>query len=343
MTMQTFSQVRGELAARRRPVPVPVDTRTTPAQVPLDARPAPDGRPQDFDKIAALALDGLTSPRSRRRYRHALDDFLTWYTSEGYRELSKAAVQAYKAKLQADGLAASTINVALSAIRKLATEAADNGLLDEHTAAAVRRVSNVRAEVVPAGREVAPGEIAGLMQVCGKDPSAAGVRDAALVGVLYVTGARRSEVAVLELGDYDAESGALTIRHGKGRKQRVVYVTNGARQALDDWLQVRGADPGPLFVAINRGGRILAHGITGQAIARILSKRADQAGVDELTPHDLRRTMVGDMLDAGADLATVQKVCGHASPTTTARYDRRPEEAKRKAAGLLHVPYFGRA
>ena len=73
----------------------------------------------------------------------------------------------------------------------------------------------------------------------------------------------------------------------------------------------------------------------------MLRKRAAQAGVDEMTPHDLRRTMVGDMLDAGADLATVQKVCGHASPTTTARYDRRPEEAKRKAAGLLHVPYFG--
>jgi integrase/recombinase XerD len=297
---------------------------------------------QDFDAIVKLAIDGLGSESSKRRYTIALDRFLAWYAGNGHRTLTKSAVQSYKAHLLDLGLAPSTVNLNLSAIRRMATEAADNGLLDEHTAAAVRRVSNVRNETIPAGREVAPGEIAGLMGACAKDPSAAGVRDAALVGVLYVTGARRSEVAALELGDYDADTGALTIRHGKGNKQRVVYVTNGAKQALDDWLTVRGADPGPLFVAINKGGRILAHGITGQAIARILRKRADQAGVDEMTPHDLRRTMVGDMLDAGADLATVQKVCGHASPTTTARYDRRPEEAKRKAAGLLHVPYFGR-
>jgi site-specific recombinase XerD len=298
---------------------------------------------QDFDAIVKLAIDGLASEKSKRRYSIALDRFLTWYTTSGHRTLTKSAVQAYKSHLLDDlELAPSTVNVNLSAIRRMATEAADNGLLDDHTAAAVRRVSNVRNETVPAGREVAPGEIAGLMGACAKDPSAAGVRDAALVGVLYVTGARRSEVAALTVADYEQDTGALTIRHGKGNKQRAVYVTNGAKQALDDWLAVRGADPGPLFLAINKGGRVLDHGISGQAIARVLRKRADQAGVGEMTPHDLRRTMVGDMLDAGADLVTVQKVCGHASPTTTARYDRRPEEAKRKAAGLLHVPYFGR-
>jgi len=295
---------------------------------------------EDFGTVIGLAVDGLGSPASKRRYEQALGDFLAWYREQGGSGLSKAVVQAYKAHLQAQELAPSTINVALSAIRRLALEAVDNGLLDPDVARAIRRVGNVRSKMVPSGRVVAPGELAGLMQVCAQDPSPAGVRDAALIGLLYTTGARRAEVVALDVEDYDQESGALTIRHGKGQKQRVTYVTNGAREALGDWLGVRGDESGALFCPVNKGGRLLLRRMTGQSVRRILGKRAGQAGIEDLTPHDFRRTAVGDLLDAGADLSVVQRIMGHASPTTTARYDRRPEEAKRKAAGLLHVPYF---
>jgi integrase len=173
---------------------------------------------QDYSPIIRLAVDGLASPRSKRAYGVALDRFLAWHTEQGRPVLSKALVQSYKAKLQADGLAPATVNLHLGAIRRLATEAADNGLLDPSTSAAIRRVKGIKAETVPAGREVTPGELAGLMRVCSDDPTPAGARDAAILGVLYVGGLRRSELAALDLADFDPGTGALTVRNGKGNR-----------------------------------------------------------------------------------------------------------------------------
>jgi integrase len=83
-------------------------------------------------------------------------------------------------------------------------------------------------------------------------------------------------------------------------------------------------------------------GLTDQAIYYILDERRQQAGVEPFTPHDLRRTFAGDLLDAGADLATAQKLMGHTNPATTAGYDRRSEQVKRKAVAALSVPYTRR-
>ncbi len=79
--------------------------------------------------------------------------------------------------------------------------------------------------------------------------------------------------------------------------------------------------------------------MTAQAAYKRLKRRAEQAGIQTLSPHDLRRSFVGDMLNAGADIATVAKLAGHTSLTTTARYDGCSEETKRKAASLLRSPF----
>ena len=202
-------------------------------------------------------------------------------------------------------------------------------------------VDNVKGETLPAGRELGSGEIVALMAACEKDPSPAGVRDAAIIGVMYIGGLRRAEITALDLDDYDTETGRMVVR-GKRRKERTAYLENGSGRALIDWLAVRGDEPGPLFLPVNKGGNIQPRRMTTQAIYNMLDKRGKEAGVSDFSPHDMRRTFVSDHLAAGTDIAIVAKMAGHASVTTTARYDRRPEEAKREAAGRLHLPYRGR-
>lgn len=104
---------------------------------------------------------------------------------------------------------------------------------------------------------------------------------------------------------------------------------------------MRGDDSGALFWPVEKGGRLVARRITGHALRFVLLRRAAQAGVAALSPHDVRRTFVSHLLDAGADISTVQALAGHASIVTTARYDRRGERAKQIAASLLSVPYAG--
>ena len=161
--------------------------------------------------------------------------------------------------------------------------------------------------------------------------------------MLYGAGLRRSEAVGLDVADYDQATGELVVRGGKGNKDRRAYTGNGSARALADWLSVRGLEAGPLFVPVDKAGRVTVRRLTDQAVYRLLSKRAAQAGVARFSPHDLRRTFVSDLLDAGADISAVKALAGHASIDTTARYDRRGEVAKQRAIALLHVPYHAGA
>ena len=106
-----------------------------------------------------------------------------------------------------------------------------------------------------------------------------------------------------------------------------------------DWLIWRGEEPGALFYPMRKGGKIEARRMTDHAVLDILQQRGKEANLTSCSPHDFRRTFISNLLDREADISTVQKLAGHASPVTTARYNRRGEAAKRKAASLLHTPY----
>jgi len=206
-----------------------------------------------------------------------------------------------------------------------------------------RRICEVKAdkgERLPRGRAIPTGELTALVRACAHDTSPAGVRDAAMLAALYTGGLRRSEMAMLALDDYTPAPPTLRILHGKNDKQREVPIPASAAAALDRWLALRGREPGALFVPIDQARRVAGDGkgMSAHAIYKMLNKRARQAGIPPLTPHDMRRTFVGDLLTAGNDISAVQRMAGHASVTTTQRYDRRGDEVMRRAADTLHFP-----
>jgi len=277
---------------------------------------------QALNTIAATAIEGATLdsfPWAALRYQHT---------------------QAIRAQL-ASRYDAATANKMLSALRQALKRAWRLGQMtaDEYMAAA--DLANVKGSKPDqaAGRALSLGELMALATSC-NDGTAAGARDAAILAVAYAGGLRRAEIVALTMDSFDAAAGVLTV-HGKRNKSRTVPMQNGALAALTDWLTVRGAHPGALFTRIGKGGKLTHEGMTTQAVYYIFAERAEQAGVREFSPHDMRRTFAGDMLDAGVDISTVQKLMGHANVTTTAGYDRRGERAKKEAAKRLHFPYQG--
>jgi site-specific recombinase XerD len=305
-------------------------------RLPLDRHPA------------AVYLASLTSERSRRVMEQALRTIAALLTGQNAKEADILNVNWAALRYQhtaairshlAEEFSAATTNRLLSALRGVLKEAWRLGHMSADDYQRAIDVKNIRAETVPAGRELSQGEILALVEACKRDDSPAGVRDAAILGLLYTCGLRRAELVALDVEDFDSDSGKLVVRAGKGRKQRTVYVQGGASQALTDYMKRTDRQNGPLFVPILKGSRVTERRMNAQSIYDMLKKRADQAGVKDFSPHDFRRTFVGDMLDRGVDIATVANIAGHASVDTTRRYDRRPEETKKKAATKLHFPY----
>ena len=289
-----------------------------------------------------LASQAPTGRRSQQQALNTIAGMLSGGTADcfnlewaGLRYQHTAAIRARLSELYSSA----TANKMLVALRRVLKECWRLGLMTAEDYQRAADLQAVTGETIPAGRSVTTGEMLALMNDCMNDPSPAGARDAAIITLMYSTGLRRDELVSLDISNLDPESGRLVIT-GKRKKQRTAYLLKGAYDAMSDWLVVRGMDSGPIFVAITKGGRLqLGREMTSQAIYNMLSKRAKAAGVKEFSPHDLRRTFVSDLLDAGADIATVAKMAGHSNIQTTARYDRRPEQAKQKAAELLQVPY----
>ncbi len=298
------------------------------------------------DRHPALVYLARLAPGSRRTMRHALDTVARLVTggacnalSLDWAQLRYAHCQAIRTRL-AETYSPATANKTLAALRGVLREAWRLGLMSAEAHARAVDLEPVHGSRLPRGRALSRGELLALVAACQADQSPAGARDAALLAVLYSGGLRRAEAVGLEAGDFDAEAGVLTIRRGKGNRARTVPIRNGAHAALAAWIAVRGSEPGALFYPTRKGGHLVRRTMTPDAVLKALARRAKAAGIAiAFSPHDLRRSFAGDMLDAGADIATVRALMGHSDVNVTAKYDRRGERAKTAAAELLFFPY----
>jgi len=290
----------------------------------------------------AVYLAGLNTADSRRAMRQALDTIADILTNTpdalacDWRLLRFQHVMAVRSHL-VEHYAPATVNKYLSALRGVLKAAWLLGQLSAEDYQKAVSVDGVKSHRVPTGREVERDEVARLLLACRQDESITGVRDLAMIAMLYTSGLRRAEVVALDLANYLPEKARLTVR-GKGQKERLVWLSAQANTLVQDWIIARQNIPGPLFLPISRGKNVVTRRLSTQAVYYILKKRAEQADVANFSPHDLRRTFVSTLLDKGVDIATVSNMVGHANIQTTARYDRRGEVAKQAAAAQLDLP-----
>lgn len=274
-----------------------------------------------WGRVAGLVLDAITSPHSRRAYARAIEGFLAWYAAEGRGEpLSKALVQRHRARLEGQGLAPSSINQRLSAIRRLAAEAADNGLLAPELAAGVARVKGVRQAGVRLGNWLTREQAERLLALPGR-ATLKGLRDGALLALLVGCGLRREEMAALTIDRIQQREGRWIVADlvGKGGRVRSVPMAAWTKAAVDRWTAAAGIVDGRLLRPINKAGRIVGQGMTAQSVYEIITGYAAQVGV-RFAPHDLRRTYAKLAHRGGARLEQIQRNLGHASLTTTEDY-----------------------
>jgi site-specific recombinase XerD len=298
--------------------------------------PAPDQHP------AAVYLAALAKG-SRRTMAQALETVAAMATGGGcdrntlpWHLLRYQHTAAIRAALS-EKFKATTTNKILSALKGVLRECFRLGLMDAEAYQRAADLRGVKGTTVLRGRALSTGEIAALFTACRDDESPAGRRDAVLIALLYGLGLRRAETVSLDVKDFNASGGELCVR-GKGNRQRLLPITNGTLDALTAWLALRGDVAGPLLLPVNKGGTIQHRRMTDQAVLGALLKRAKEAKVKNLSPHDLRRSFGTHLLEAGADVLAVQRLMGHANVQTTQRYDRRDEKAKKKAIDMLHVP-----
>jgi integrase len=275
----------------------------------------------DLDHAKSSVLKSLSSPRSRRNYKFAMEQFITWYCSEPRLALNRTVVLRFRLHLESLRLAAGTINQRLAAVRRLAYEAADTGLLSPELAAGIRRVKGVKQLGCRAGNWLSRDQARLLLEKANGEGLRC-VRDVAMIAILLGCGLRRAELSALRKEDIQVRQGhwAIVDLVGKGNHVRTVPMPIWVKGAVDKWLAAASVTTGRVFRAVSRHGTPWGTGISENVVWYVVRSCARHLAVDHLAPHDLRRTCAKLCHVNGGELEQIQFLLGHASVLTTERY-----------------------
>jgi integrase len=275
----------------------------------------------DLDHSKLVVLNSLASPGSRRVYQYAIEQFIAWYCSEPRLAFNRIVVLRYRMFLEGRALAANTINQQLAAVRRLAYEAADAGLLSPELAAGIARVKGVKQLGHRSGNWLSLDQSSEVLKhACGDSLRAK--RDYAMLAMLLGCGLRRSELVRLEADEVQTRQDhwAIVDLVGKGRRVRTVPIPQWVKQALDRWITAAGITDGKIFRAVSKRGRVWGKGISQNLVWCVVRNCCKSVGLEHIAPHDLRRTCAKLCHSGGGELEQIQFLLGHASVQTTERY-----------------------
>ena len=256
----------------------------------------------DLEHVKSAVLVSLRSTESQRSYRRSIDDFVCWYCSEPRLSLNKTVVTRYRIHLEDRSLAPGTINVRLAAVRRLAYEAADTGLLSPELAAGIRRVKGAKKLGMRLGNWLTVDEARSLWQLPNMH-SVKGKRDRAILSVLLGCGLRRRELIALTLDHIQRREDhwAIVDLVGKGGHIRTVPTPDCVKQTVDRWLSVAQIVHGKIFRCVCRTGVVWGTEITEKVVWHVVKEYAKRLGVTKLAPHDLRRSCARHCHESGAN------------------------------------------
>ena len=290
----------------------------TTSLVHLEQPPAepPFALTQGQAKLRQMVLDSVPSIHSKRNYAKALDDLFAFCAN---RPLSRGLLMEYRTSMER--LSPSTINVRMSAIRKLVSEAMRNGMIGREEADNLTDIPNVRQKGTRLGNWLTREQAKELLAVPDRS-TLKGKRDYVIIALLVGCALRRRELATLNTEDIQLREGRWVIidLRGKGGRIRTVAVPIWIKQAIETWITAASIDKGRLLHPLSKSGKIVGDELGDWAIWSIVEQSSKQIGVEHFGAHDLRRTCAKLCRKNGGDLEQIKFLLGHSSIQTTERY-----------------------
>jgi integrase len=273
-----------------------------------------------FRELRAMVLNSVASEHSKRNYAKALDEVFTLCANRS-QGLSRALLMEYRAAMLEKKLSASTVNVRLSAIRKLVGEALRNGILDAEQAAKMTDVPNLRQQGTRLGNWLTRDQAKELLAVPDRS-TIKGKRNYCILALLVGCALRRKELSTLTLDDIQLREGRWVIVDlvGKGGRVRTVAIPVWVKNAINAWQTASKIEDGRLLRPLSKSGRILGEELGDWAIWSVVEASAKEIGIEHFGAHDLRRTCAKLCRKNGGDLEQIKFLLGHSSIQTTERY-----------------------
>ena len=266
-------------------------------------------------QLRQMVVDAVAAPTTKSAYGHALDQLFAFASG---RPLSRALLNEWRSSM--DGLAASTINVRLSAVRRLVAEARHAGMLEAEEAAKLSDVPNIRERGTRLGNWLTKEQARELLAVPDRQ-TLKGKRDYVILGLLVGCALRRRELASLDVAEIQLRENRWVIAdlRGKGGRVRTVAVPLWVKHAINAWQAAASIEDGPLLRQIRKGGKV-GQSLSDWAVWDIVQQAAREIGIENFGAHDLRRTCAKLCRKAGGDLEQIKFLLGHSSIQTTERY-----------------------